>query len=731
MAPAIKAANRAKFALLGLATIVSLILLRLIASTVPESDGLMSVGVVGEANQVERIGALHKAWQSAYGLDQAPLLLPPNPIALPRHVPPPPHLDDCAARTGVRQGAERAGAVWAAPGGNGSSCCGCSPQPPWVYGPDDSNLAMTRTVQRDIWQSQFPVGSCEGKRLLIAPWPEAPTGEAGEALQQGGVEGQGGEQGGVERGRGGLEGLAFQVHVMGALLGLAVESGRVLVPLAGSFTFANNSACKGVGQLGQWECFFSPIASSDCVKLAQKAVQSGALRCGAKHIRNVALSAEPTVCLHASFDYNELKMQAAVVSKWGTPHLQRPDTLYRPTSPPPTPDNPSLSLPQVRWWRAQATRFLMRWPSLHLCHVTNLIRHVSTSYHLAARLAFFEETQAEIIRDVAGDTAGPEARRNVMKSAQAKEFLGMEMGKGVEKESVAKTSWATKGGRCEVCEKEGGKGEEEGAGGVASGVKKEGMSAEEEKKWREELEKKQRNVLYYVQKNNELVAGVGREPYITRPLVSLIIEGTAGEGNAGGVGEEGAAAGGGGGGVGKEVEGRKLEGSEVEAKEKETTDMGGQGAEGQGAEGQGVGEKGVEEKGGASNGGEVEGSEVLSSHMLQVHQLRLVEPHLDHVWLHTQSQAVIRSASSYHDWTFLHSTNQTAPPSTSLQHTDPAAAPTAPTAAARGLASLLVASQGDCFVGGLKSHWGRLVNELRSTNGRLFNLFIAMDDDEW
>ncbi|CAI5961485.1 unnamed protein product, partial [Closterium sp. NIES-65] len=54
-----------------------------------------------------------------------------------------------------------------------------------------------------------------------------------------------------------------------------------------------------------------------------------------------------------------------------------------------------------------------------------------------------------------------------------------------------------------------------------------------------------------------------------------------------------------------------------------------------------------------------------------------------------------------------------------------------PTAEARALASLLVASQGDFFVGGLRSHWGRLVNELRSTNGRLFNVFVAMDDDEW
>ncbi|CAI5521971.1 unnamed protein product, partial [Closterium sp. Naga37s-1] len=218
-----------------------------------------------------------------------------------------------------------------------------------VYGPDDSSLALTRTVQRDIWLSQFPPGSCDGRHLLIVPWVLPASGDAGL-----GTGGGGGGGGGVEAGEsgsdglGGLEGLGLQVHVMGALLGLAVETGRVLVPLSGSFSYANNSACKAMGQQGQWGCYFSPIASSDCSKRAQKEMQSGSLRsrCSGKHIRNVALSAEPIVCLHPDFDHNELKLHAAVATKWGAPHLQRPDTLYRPTCRPPTPDNPSLSVSQ-------------------------------------------------------------------------------------------------------------------------------------------------------------------------------------------------------------------------------------------------------------------------------------------------------------------------------------------------------------------------------------------------
>lgn len=30
---------------------------------------------------------------------------------------------------------------------------------------------------------------------------------------------------------------------------------------------------------------------------------------------------------------------------------------------------------KASWWRAQASRFLLRWPSSHLCHLVNIARH--------------------------------------------------------------------------------------------------------------------------------------------------------------------------------------------------------------------------------------------------------------------------------------------------------------------------------------------------------------------
>ncbi|CAI7789697.1 unnamed protein product, partial [Closterium sp. NIES-53] len=59
----------------------------------------------------------------------------------------------------------------------------------------------------------------------------------------------------------------------------------------------------------------------------------------------------------------------------------------------------------VNWWRSQASRFMMRWPSPHMCHETNKERHMAYGLHTASYLSRYLETQAEIIRAVAGNTS--------------------------------------------------------------------------------------------------------------------------------------------------------------------------------------------------------------------------------------------------------------------------------------------------------------------------------------
>ncbi|CAI5959219.1 unnamed protein product [Closterium sp. NIES-64] len=116
----------------------------------------------------------------------------------------------------------------------------------------------------------------------------------------------------------------------------------------------------------------------------------------------------------------------------------------------------------------------------------------------------------------------------------------------------------------------------------------------------------------------------------------------------------------------------------------------------------------------------------LPVYMYFAHQLRLLLPDLRHAWINTESQAVIDSLTSYREWTFLYSSNarQASSSNNTREYDDKQSV-------AASFASLLIASQADVFIGTLGSNWSRLMNELRSTNGRLFNTFIALNDGEW
>ncbi|CAI5507877.1 unnamed protein product [Closterium sp. Naga37s-1] len=71
-----------------------------------------------------------------------------------------------------------------------------------------------------------------------------------------------------------------------------------------------------------------------------------------------------------------------------------------PTSPPP-PFPPHFLFPltssyQVHWWRAQSIRFLLRFPSSYLCHITNRVRHTSYGLSVAAHLSASAAQQAAL-----------------------------------------------------------------------------------------------------------------------------------------------------------------------------------------------------------------------------------------------------------------------------------------------------------------------------------------------
>ncbi|CAI5954065.1 unnamed protein product [Closterium sp. NIES-65] len=494
-----------------------------------------------------------QAWEAAYELTPGSFL-PPLSVALPPGVPPAPHLEDCTAGTAARARAEARGEggeapPWTAP----SQCCGCSPQPPWVRGDDASNLPLTRVAQTHIWQHQFPP-SCDHRRLLLADWlhlnADVAAGRAGEADGGGGM--------------GDMEGLAREVHVVGGLLALAVLLNRTLVVTPGSFPHANYSACSATPE--SLACFFAPLAGPLCEQAAAHAMAAHppvrALACasspaakeaaqgasqGLDELEALLTSADPVVrvCTGALSRHQLLLLanESRVATQWGAavsaasqsvevagvvpPHDKHreqvghgracthqglhavssrialnqevwinpliPSSLSRPFR---------LSSLQLHWWRSQAVRFLFRWPSAHLCHVTNLIRHISYGRYIAAQMHSAAQQQAAIIRSLSAGPSEADKSVGIDTAAEAKFLASVDIRAGP---SLEGRLWPALG--FEGCVKV-----KEGTWGGSVII-------------------------------DEVNEGVGREAYIMRPIVSVHVSVGTGGAAAGAAGEAVAAAG--------------------------------------------------------------------------------------------------------------------------------------------------------------------------------------------
>ncbi|CAI5490506.1 unnamed protein product [Closterium sp. Naga37s-1] len=612
------------------------------------------------------------AWQAAYELTPGSFL-PPLSVALPPGVPPAPHLEDCTARTAARARTEARGEggeapPWTAP----SPCCGCAPQPPWVRGDDASNLPLTRVAQTHIWQHQFPP-SCDHRRLLLADWPQLNADMAAGSMGA----------------MGDMEGLVGEVHVVGGLLGLAVLFNRTLLVTPSSFPHANHSACSE-----SLACFFAPIAGPFCEQAAahamaahppvralacassaaaQEAAQDAsqgldelealltsadpvAVRCGCERgipvgggggggaaTRRTQGAGRPWPCMHPSSAYmRAARLSLPSINVWIHPLI--PTSL--------SPPLPFASL-QLHWWRSQAVRFLFRWPSAHLCHVTNLIRHISYGRYIAAQMHFAAQQQAAIIRSLSAGPSEADKSVGIDTAAEAKFLASVDIRSGPSLEGRV---WLALG--FEGCVKTK---EEAWGGGVII---------------------------------DEVYEGVGREAYIMRPVVSVHVSmGGGGEatGNSGGADPN----------------------TTLPAASPPQPDV--------------------------------------PALMFLAHRLRRHVPHLRHHAVpcdpHSTSgplfmlpdvvhscfacvcvQDVSNELSEHQDWTF-HSAvgsmgghdGQSLPSGLEGSLGSPMGA------TASMLSQLLIASECDYFVGALSSSGVQLLNELRSTNGRLLSGFISLD----
>ncbi|CAI5458100.1 unnamed protein product [Closterium sp. Yama58-4] len=362
--------------------------------------------------------ALYRGWESAYGLQRGSLL-PPSPLPLPPDLPPPTHLADCAARTLAREAAE--GGPWRGTGGGGgggegirwqdtwqqqtggqeeraSECCDwLPPRTPWVLGTVAANLALTRVAQRDIWAHQMLTSSatgaggetCEGRRLLVVSWMPTDRHVSADPFHV----------------------IASQIHVMADFLGLAMQHNRTLVALPGSYGPALNSDCRELNQTGEWTCFFFPLTHPACSSLVSHLQANNHMpTCLSLHSQSSLLSqsqilsqlqqhlASPqeVVCIDSTFPTEPMAASAPV--RGSSPErpvmVDRQGELY----------TMSAERAQLHWWRSQAVRFLLRWPSLHLCHVINRERHVSTGLHVAASLAPAIAAQASLLHSLSSGT---------------------------------------------------------------------------------------------------------------------------------------------------------------------------------------------------------------------------------------------------------------------------------------------------------------------------------------
>ncbi|CAI7807296.1 unnamed protein product [Closterium sp. NIES-54] len=406
--------------------------------------------------------ALYRAWESAYGLQRGSLL-PPSLLPLPPDLPPPPHLADCAARTLAQEAAE--GGPWRGTGGGGgdgirwedtwqqqtggqeeslSECCDrLPPGTPWVHGTDAANLALTRVAQRDIWAHQMLAAD---PFHVIASQIHIMADFLGLAMQHNrtlvplpGSYGPASNSDCRELNQKGewtcfffplahpacsslVSHLLANSHMPTCLsLQSQLPQSQMFSQLQQHLSAVQDAVCIDFGPAmaaGAPVQGISPLAAetdppaaapaSTAAEPAESASPESAAGMPALDT-STSDAAAAAVGAAASLASTIQAAAAAVVSRWGYPHKQRPVMVDRQGALYTMSDGKA----QLHWWRSQAARFLLRWPSLHLCHVINRERHVSTGLHVAASLAPAIAAQASLLHSLlSGTVPGTTAATN-------------------------------------------------------------------------------------------------------------------------------------------------------------------------------------------------------------------------------------------------------------------------------------------------------------------------------
>ncbi|GAV82996.1 hypothetical protein CFOL_v3_26447 [Cephalotus follicularis] len=203
-----------------------------------------------------------------------------------------------------------------------------SAYPPWISGSDEENYPLTRKVQRDIWIHQHPLNCRDpGVKFLVVDWERIPG-----------------------------MGIGAQFAGMCGLLAIAINDKRVLV--TNYYNRADHDGCKGSSR-SSWSCYFFPETSKECRDHAFELM-------GSKEAWEKGI-------ITGKDNYSSKAIWTGQIPRvWGDPW-----NYLLPT----TEINGSLVASHRkmdrRWWRAQALRYLMRFPTEYTCGLLNVARHAA------------------------------------------------------------------------------------------------------------------------------------------------------------------------------------------------------------------------------------------------------------------------------------------------------------------------------------------------------------------
>ncbi|XP_065853951.1 uncharacterized protein [Euphorbia lathyris] len=206
--------------------------------------------------------------------------------------------------------------------------------PPWVTGSDEENYPLTRKVQRDIWIHQHPINCRDPNvRFLVADWERLPG-----------------------------FGIGAQLAGMCGLLAIAIKEKRVLV--TSYYNRADHDGCKGSSH-SSWSCYFFPETSQECRDRAFELMSNK--------------EARETGIITTKDNYKSKEIWTGQTPRiWGDPW-----SYMQPT----TDINGSLITSHRkmdrRWWRAQATRYLMRFQTEYTCSLMNVARNAAFGKEVA------------------------------------------------------------------------------------------------------------------------------------------------------------------------------------------------------------------------------------------------------------------------------------------------------------------------------------------------------------